>query len=111
MAAARYNILIQKGSTFHKQIVLRDDNSLPIDLTGSTIMGQIRETIDAATSIPFTVVVPTPTNGTFTLTIPDETTAGITYAKGVYDLEIHYPDNTVDRLLQGNVVIDPEVTR
>lgn len=110
MAAGKHNILIERGATFSRRCVLRDDNSIPTDLTGSTIMGQIRETVDAATAISFVVDITTPTNGTFTITIPDETTAGITYSKGVYDLEIHYPDSTVERLLQGNVVVDPQVT-
>lgn len=111
MAAGKYNILIQQGSTFYKQIVLRDSASVPVDLTGSTIVGQVRETVDSATAINFNVSIPTPTNGTFILTIADTITAGITYSRGVYDIEIHYPDTTVERILEGSVVVTKEVTR
>lgn len=112
MSAGKYNILIQQGSTFFKQIVLRGNDSVPVDLTGATIMSQVRETYDSVTPLATMVTaIPTPANGTFTLTIADTVTAAMDFTTGVYDVEVHYADGSVDRVLEGKVVFSKEVTR
>lgn len=111
MAAGKHNILIQKGSTFYKQIVLRGADSVPVDLTGATVMGQVRETSDAVLAAQFDVTIPTPTNGTIILGLIPSITATIPFARGGYDIEIHYADGRVDRMLEGAVVVSNEFTK
>lgn len=111
MAAGKYNILVQQGATFFKQVSLKDVDGVPVDLTGATIQGQIRENYDSDTSIAFSTSITDEAGGVFTLTIADETTSTITFDRGVYDVEVHYLDGTVDRLLQGSVVVSKEVTK
>ena len=112
MAAGKYNILIQQGATFYKQIVLRGTDSIPVDLTGATIMSQVRETYDSPGIIATMVTdIPTPTNGTFTLTIADTVTDLLDFTTAVYDVEVHYPDGFVDRVLEGKVVFSKGTTR
>ena len=52
------------------------------------------------------------TAGTITLTVSASTMAGLTAGKYVYDLELVAPvTGVVSRIIQGNFVIRPEVTR
>ncbi|MDU9705207.1 hypothetical protein, partial [Helicobacter pylori] len=49
--------------------------------------------------------------GTITIKFTNVQTASLMQRKGVYDLEMTTPTGEVIRLMQGAVVIDPEVTR
>lgn len=89
----------------------------PINLVGYTARMQIRETVGAANPLMqltselgggITIVGET---GTITLLIGDVATAGIDWRWGVYDLEIESATGETTRLLQGEVEVQPEVTR
>ncbi|HQO28106.1 MAG TPA: hypothetical protein PKY22_01075 [Accumulibacter sp.] len=49
--------------------------------------------------------------GEITLSISAADTALLAAGVGVYDLEVAFANNQVDRILEGNVKISPEVTR
>jgi hypothetical protein len=111
VTAARYPIVIEQGSTWDPVLTVRDT-----DLTGYTARMQIRAAVDA----PDVLVDLSTTNGRITIDGPagrikplltDVDTAALTWKQGVYDLELVSPSGHVDRLLQGTVTIDPEVTR
>lgn len=114
MAAGSYNILIEQGATYDQTFTMTRDGS-PVNLTGYTARMQFR--VSAATSsITFDVA----TSGTFTLggalgtirvQISATATSGIVAGTYVYDLEIQSGTGVVTRLLQGQVVVSPEVTR
>lgn len=114
---AKHNFYVYRGATFAEQIAWKDENGTAIDLTGFTARMHMREAVDAAT--PFLTV--TTENGGITLggvagTInilaTSAATSAITATGGVYDLEIVAADTvTVTRLLEGIVIISPEVTR
>jgi hypothetical protein len=46
-----------------------------------------------------------------TLRIPAATSAAWTFSLGRYDVELTAPDGTVTRLVEGSVVVRPEITR
>ncbi|MNJ76446.1 hypothetical protein D3C77_737290 [compost metagenome] len=48
--------------------------------------------------------------GTITRTLSAAQTAALTWTEGVYDLEVQFPDGTVQRYLQGTVTVSREVT-
>lgn len=136
MVAGRYNITCQQGSTFDLQMTLQytnpdypancvDVNVCPEfllwDLTGYTARMQVRKYIDSATPIAtlttenlssfrITLGNPNPTDGTISLFMRAEDTRAIT-TSGLYDIEIISPTNEVDRILQGEFILSPEVTR
>ena len=101
----------------------------PYDLTGCTARMQIRRkkgdpVLLAATSAPADPAVPGSgrivlggTTGRIDVTLTDEDTNTLTVRAAVYDLELEWPLKTgelrprVDRLLQGSVTIDPNVTQ
>lgn len=112
MAAGKYNILIQQGADFAQTITLKDSVlGTPVDLTGATIRGMVRVAYtDAAPQCSFTVENTDLVNGQFTIKIPSATTTTLSFDVGVYDVEVQYASGIVDRVLQGKVVLSPEVT-
>lgn len=136
MVAGKYKIICQQGSTFDLQLTLQYTNPdyatgcggaevcpefLPWDLTGYTARMQVRKYMESSTTIAqlttenlstnrITLGNPDPEDGTITLFMRAEDTRAITVS-GVYDIEIISPSNEVDRILQGEFVLSPEVTR
>lgn len=120
MAAGMYDLAIEQGSTFRRSITLKDSNDDPIDLTGRTFRGKIRDKIQGAEIAQFTITVPTPADGTFVIELSATVTAGIPVPKGtdanrtkatyIYDVEMVYPNSDVARVIQGKAVVSGEVT-
>lgn len=85
----------------------------PVDLTGAAARMQIREQIDGAVLLELTtenggLAISAP--GTITRTLSATQTAALAWTEAVYDLEVQYPDGTVQRYLQGAVTVSREVT-
>ena len=136
MVAGKYKIICQQGSTFDLQLTLQYTNPdyatgcsgaevcpefLPWDLTGYTARMQVRKYMESSTTIAQLTTEnlstnriilgnPDPEDGTITLFMRAEDTRAITVS-GVYDIEIISSSNEVDRILQGEFVLSPEVTR
>lgn len=84
-----------------------------VDLTGATVRMQIRAEIGGAVLLELStenggIAITGP--GTIIRTISAAQTSGLTWTEGVYDLEVEYPDGTVQRYLQGAVSVSREVT-
>ena len=113
MAAGRYNIVIQQGSTFERTITIKQQSTgLPVDLTGATFRGQVREYVED--TVPLASFLCTDVdlvNGKFKIALTATTTTSLNFDTGVYDVEIQYADTSVDRILQGTVTLSKEVTR
>jgi hypothetical protein len=113
--AARLNLECEQGATFSRILVLKDSTGAVIDITGATADMQVRETVNAADilvelSTTNGRIVVDGTNGKLTLTISASDTASLTL-NGVYDLKVTYLSGTVDRILEGEFVVDPQVTQ
>jgi hypothetical protein len=136
MVAGRYRMVCEQGSTFDIQLTLQYSNPdypancadpddcpefLPWDLTGYTARMQVRKYVESATTIAelttenastfrITLGDPDPSDGKITLFIrPEDTRAMPT--SGVYDIKITSPTNEVDRIIEGEFILSPEVTR
>lgn len=117
MPAAKLNLQIDQGATFTKSVTWKTGKpAVPVDLTGAQARMQVRATRDD----PAFLIELTTANGrialggaagTILLRIEAPDTAVIVWPSGVYDLEIEFADGTVRRLLAGNVMVSPEVTR
>lgn len=85
----------------------------PVDLTGANARMQIRAGLGGALLLELNtenggLAITGP--GTLTRTMSAAQTAALTWADGVYDLEVEYADGTVQRYLQGTVTVSREVT-
>jgi hypothetical protein len=89
MAASKFKISVDQGSTYRRTITWKAGTpAVPVDLTGCTAMLQMREKIESP-AVLYELISPA----------------------AVYDLEITFPDMSVRRLLSGSVSVSPEVTR
>ena len=115
MTARELNLVIEKGATFSKTFTWKNPDGSAINLTGYTARMQVRQSKKASS----TLLSLTTENsritlggaaGTIVLTITATDTAAISWATGVYDLEM-ITGSTVKRLLEGAVTVSEEVTR
>lgn len=113
MLAGKYNITIEQGSDFVLQMQVKDSvTKAVVDLSGCTARGMIREKFTDLTPLAtFTFTAGDLTQGQFSMSLTHVTTTTLTFAKGVYDIELVYPSGLVDRILQGNAVLSLEVTK
>ena len=112
--AKTHNIEIDAGATFQLQASYLDDNDVAINLTGYTARMHVRETVTSpSTVIALTSssgITITPATGTLDIAIAASVTKDLV-GPYVYDLEIESVSGVVDRLLQGSITVNPEVTR
>lgn len=112
--AGRYKITIDQGTTWRQLMTYKEDGD-PTDLTTYTARMQIRPSFESATVL----ATLTTANGGITLggalgtvllTLTATQTAAIPPGTYLYDLElVNGPE--VTRLVEGQVVVRPEVTR
>lgn len=104
------NIYIDQGTTFSLSIGVNDQFGDPKDLTDYTAAAQMRKSYYTSTSIDFTAEVSLPEDGEVTISLTAEETSAIKAGRYVYDIEITGDGETL-RVLEGIVVINPEVTK
>lgn len=111
--AAKHNLTIDQGSTFKRALTIKSgDTGAAIDITGSTISGQIRESVDSETIIAeFTGTVTTPVSGQCEVSLTATQTTAIPSGTYVYDIEWEDVNGNVTRLIEGKATVTPEVTR
>ena len=113
MTAGIYNFTIDQGSTWTLQLIYKDPNGAPINLSGYTAKMQLRSKFDSADAVltltsgsGITIDGPT---GTINLVATDEQTEAIKSGFYVYDLELSN-GGVITRLIQGQVTLSPQVT-
>ncbi len=117
--SGRYDLTIEQGATLVLQVAWTADG-VPVDLTGYTarMSGRSRiggQLLFALTSAGGGGITITPGLGTLDITMTAAATAAIATRRGVYDLELvsggsRWLPRVVKRLLQGELIISPEVT-
>jgi len=126
MAAGKYSFSIEQGATTSFQVVYKDANSNPVDLTGYQARMQVRETIASSTvicrlsssldadgtglNLSGSAGNLPPASGSIGVYISAASSSAFTFDTAVYDLEL-VTGGTVTRLLQGTIKLDKEVTR
>ena len=108
--ATVYNLAIDQGSDFTSTIQLNNDAGTDRDLTGYSVRGQLRKSYYSSTSISFTAVKSTPLEGEITISLTATQSSALKAGRYVYDIEIESDEETL-RVLEGIVVVNPEVTR
>lgn len=120
MADTNFNV--EQGTNFHLDVEILDGDGDPVDLSTALIIGQVRKTasnkkIEASFSVINTDLVA----GQFAIELSAPVTSQLkcnpsfaaqrVITPFAYDIEIHYVDGTVNRILSGVLYVSPEVTR
>jgi hypothetical protein len=106
--ADRYDFIVDQGTDFSVGLDLLDANQEPLDMTGVTARGQARKYYGSNTAISFNTSI---ADGFLIIDLTAEQTANMTAMRYVYDVELVLSDNTVVRIIEGNLDVAPEVTR
>jgi len=111
MAAGTYNFILEQGATFNRILTVKENNSA-MNLTGYSVASKMRSTHDSSTVVgTFTCTISNASGGEITMSMTSSTSSAIEEGIYVYDLEITSGTSIVTRLLQGEVTVNPEVTR
>jgi hypothetical protein len=115
LTPGRINFLCPQGSTFNKTLTY-EIQDVPVDLTGYSSRLQVRQTYyDTDTIVSLTSgsggITLGGSAGIIDISIDASTTSEFAPGNWVYDLEIESSGGVVDRLIEGNFIVTPEVTR
>ena len=125
MAAGRYNLIIEQGSTYNLELQYKSSAGYALDLTGYHGCMQIRPEVGSSTvylalssslqpdgtGLNFSGSTGTkdPSSGSIAIYISAATSSQLTFDEAVYDLEI-YSGSYVARIIAGRVRLSKEVT-
>lgn len=106
----RFDLLVNQGETYRKAIPLTDTGtSQPLDITGWTVLGQIR--VSHASGTVLHTLSLTPDGTDLVVEIPDTASAAWTFRLARYDVRVVAPNTDTTRLVEGAVVVKPQVSR
>lgn len=115
MTAGIYNFTMDQGSNWDLNVVYKDANGNPINLTGYTAAMQLRQNYNSDTAV-LTLstsdggITITGAEGKLVLSATAAQTGALDAGFYVYDLEIT-SGGVVTRLIQGQITVAGEVTR
>ena len=109
--AALSNIYIDQGSDFSTVISLTDSNNDALNLTGYSALAQIRKTYGSTTIAATFGTTLTTNTGQVTLTLTDVVTAAMTSGRYVYDVLLTDGSGDKTRVLEGQAILTPGVSR
>lgn len=106
------NLSIDQGATFTSIVSVKTPDGFPFDLTDYTVEGQVRKSYFSTTSIPFDIIISNALAGTISLELSATVTATLKPGRYVYDILItNFSTNEVIRVIEGQVEVNPGVTR
>ena len=115
MLAARKDLTIEQGSTFHRLVRWTDGEGNPVDLSDWSARMQVRKThggtllLDLSTS---NGKITLGSNGQIEINATADDTDSLSFERAIYDLELTPPDGSSGtvRLLEGYVYLNKQVT-
>lgn len=112
MSAGTYNLVIDQGSDFALDLVVKESGTA-LNLSNYSGRAQMRTSVDASSaSASFTVTVTDAAAGKLKMVLAAATSSALAAGQYVYDLEIYTAgDAAVKRILQGDVTVTPEITK
>ena len=105
-----YDLCLYRGDTSRWQFRLWQDEAktMPVDLTGATVLAQIRSGPGGAIQATPTAVIVPPNLIDMVLSAADSAALG---GGGVWDLQVTYASGDVATPLRGRVQVQQDVTR
>jgi len=106
------NLFIDQDADFTTTVTVNDSAGSALDLTNYTALGMIRKTYQSSTATTFTSAFVSPrTTGQITISLTDTQTAALESGRYVYDLVITDASGNKTRVVEGNVTVNPSVSR
>ncbi len=105
------NIFIDQGATFTTTVTVTDANGDAVSLSGYSVAAQIRKTFLSSTATAFTATISNASSGEITISLTPTQTAALEAGRFVYDVLITASGGTKTRVVEGQVTVNPSVTR
>jgi hypothetical protein len=113
--AGQKNFEVDQNATFSFIVEYKDNNGLPINLTGATAKMQVRDQ-KGGTKLAFSLTSPSggividPTNGKLTIKMTPTQTSKLFYPKSSYDIMVTDSNANKIKLLEGYMTLSRSVT-
>ena len=105
------NIFIDQGATFTTTVTVTDANGDAVNLSGYSVAAQIRKTFLSSTATSFTATISNASSGEITISLTPTQTTALEAGRFVYDVLITASGGTKTRVVEGQVTVNPSVTR
>ena len=105
------NIFIDQGATFTTTVTVTDSSGSAVNLSGYSVAAQIRKSHQSTSSVDFTASVSDASSGEITISLTPTQTAALEAGRFVYDVVITASGGTKTRVVEGQAIITPGVTR
>ena len=105
------NIFIDQGATFTTTVTETDSNGDAVNLSGYSVAAQIRKTFLSSSATAFTATISNASSGEITISLTDTQTTALEAGRFVYDVLINASGGTKTRVVEGQVTVNPSVTR
>ena len=109
--AAISNLYIDAGSTFSAIITVRGSDGNTLNLNNFTIAAQIRKSYGSLTSYNFNATIFDAPTGKVRIVLPADVSSQIKPGRYLYDVEVTSPNGEKLRVVEGIVLITPEITK
>jgi hypothetical protein len=108
------NFEITQGDTFNLQLTYYDEMQNPIDITGYTVVMEIRDkpgsrVLSAQCSIGDGIIISDAVNGVISIEVSSVKTKVIPYPKAVYQIQVTDQNGSKTTLVQGWFTVNPGV--
>ena len=105
------NLFIDQGTDFSITVDVTDSNGQVLNMSGYSSAGQIRKTYESSTvSATFTTSI-SAAAGQVTLSLNDTVTSALSAGRYVYDLNVTSGGGVTTRVVEGQAIVTPGVTR
>ena len=105
------NIFIDQGATFTTTVTVTDANGDAVNLSGYSVAAKIRKTFLSSTATAFTATISNASSGEITISLSPTQTTALEAGRFVYDVLITASGGTKTRVVEGQVTVNPSVTR
>ena len=105
------NIFIDQGATFTTTVTVTDSNGDAVNLSGYSVAAQIRKTFLSSSATAFTASISNASSGEITISLTPTQTTALEAGRFVYDVLITASGGTKTRVVEGQVTVNPSVTR
>lgn len=105
------NLYVDQGSDYSNIITVAGTGGTPVNLAGFTVASQIRKSYSSSTAYSFNATVYDAETGKVRLQLTAAQSEAITPGRYLYDLEITSAGGVKTRVVEGIVVITPQITK
>jgi type IV secretory pathway TrbF-like protein len=110
MSASTYNISVERNVNFCVVLTLKDANGNAINVADAAIDAEIKQDYYFPNLTTFAITKVNPEFGVIKLELTAAQTAVLHPGNLKYDVLIKYADGTFQKILKGNVAVDPNIS-